>query len=86
MLDDLRDDANMGDELFEDEDEDVSFDDFEKLDDDFENLNARSRRKNQRKSLLGVTPLQRFVLAGWLFALSCILSFMCLLVTGTIVI
>ena len=86
MLDDLRDDANLGDDLFEDEDENISFDDFQNQDDDFEESQKRQQRRKQRKSLLGVTPFQRFILAAWLLGLSCVLSFMCLLVTQTIVI
>ncbi|GEM_PF-1728570 len=82
-IDDLREQAGAA-TPFDDDDElifDDDFDDFDDFDDD-----PRPRRIGGGGNLLGLSPFQRFFLSFMLLLLSCMLSFVCLLLTGRILI
>ena len=92
MTDDLRDDFDDEAPLFDEDEDQASFDDFSGLSDDFEDdfddlddFDDDPSDSGSARLFLGMTPFQRFVLAGWLFVLSCLLSSLCLLFTNTIV-
>lgn len=68
MLDDLRDDADF----VEEEDE---------LDDDYQDVYSVRGSKNY---FLGMTPVQRFVVAVMILLMVCILGVFFLLITGTV--
>jgi len=91
LFDDLRSEGS-GAMQFDDEQEAVSFTDFsdfdnyDDLDDDPRPREDRPRAKLRKgRGLLGMTAVQRFVLAFLLFVLSLVFSSACLLVTGRIV-
>jgi len=75
MFDNLRDDANSS--LYEDDDN--AFPE----EDSFASVPVAPKRKANVK-LLGMTPMQRFVIALMLMIAVCTLGTMCLLITGRI--
>ena len=91
LFDDLRSEGSRAMQL-DDEQEAVSFTDFSDFD-NYNDLDDDPRPQEDRpraglekgKGLLGMTAVQRFVLAFLLFILSLVFSSACLLVTGRIV-
>lgn len=84
-LDDFRQQADEG-SLFEDDDP-LDFNelgDFDQEYEDFEDETSEPVRPNQ--PFLGLTPAQRLILSGMLLVLTCVFSFLILLVTEKIVI
>ena len=75
MIDNLRDDASSS--FYEDDDDIFS------LEDDFEAVVEKPRRRVDSK-LLGMTAMQRFIIAVMLMVTVCTLGTMCLLLTGKI--
>jgi hypothetical protein len=73
MFDNLRDDAESS--FYEEDtlppDEEISFD-------------APPKRKPGGGKILGMTPIQRFIIAVMLMVAVCTLGAMCLLITGKI--
>ena len=79
MFDNLRDDASSS--FYEDDDDQF----FTGEEVDVAPVPAPSRRKKRKgKKLLGMTDVQRFVIAVMLMVTVCTLGTMCLLVTGKI--
>jgi hypothetical protein len=75
MFDNLRDDANSS--LYEDDDTELF------PEEEVKAVATPPRRKSSGK-LLGMTSMQRFIIAMMLMIAVCILGTMCLLLTGKI--
>lgn len=75
MFDNLRDDANSS--LYEEDDIELF------PEEEVKAVAAPSRRKKEGK-LLGMTSMQRFIIATMLMIAVCTLGTMCLLLTGRI--
>jgi hypothetical protein len=75
MFDNLRDDATPS---FYEEDDSILPEDYEK-----KPVSKAPKRKASGK-FLGMTPVQRFILAAMLLVAVCTLGSMCLLLTGKI--
>ena len=75
MFDNLRDDANSS--LYEEDDAELF------PEEEVKAVSAPSRRKKDSK-LLGMTSMQRFIIAMMLMIAVCTLGTMCLLLTGKI--
>lgn len=75
MFDNLRDDANSS--LYEEDDTELF------PEEEVKAVTAPPRRKKEGK-LLGMTSMQRFIIATMLMIAVCALGTMCLLLTGKI--
>jgi len=75
MFDNLRDDANSS--LYEEDDTELF------PEEEVKAVAAAPRRKTSRK-ILGMTAMQRFIIAVMLMVATCTLGTMCLLLTGKI--
>ncbi len=89
MTDDLRQGFNSDDSMFDEEQEDFEFDDFGDFSEDYDEFEdydeGGARRGRRGGGLLGLSPFQRLVLAGWMLFLSFLLGTLCLVFTNRIV-
>jgi len=84
MLEDMRKESGDGAQLTDDEE--LDFSELGRFaEEDLSDLDEDPRPRPQGGgNFLGMTPVQRFVLVAMIFALTCVLGFLLLLVSGAI--